>query len=264
MTPPDATLLEAPPATEPTATEPTAPDDANTPGKGPLTQRSKGATPAPVATAAPSPKPVAAPTPDTCPERSGRRGRRVWGSLKVLFALAVLAAIVVAAVVGWPTIRDRVYGEVDANAADIQTLNARLAESDAAIADLQTQLDALGERQSAVPSRLDDLEATAGDLAAGQSATDATLTEIDARIGAVESDVTGVDGRVPQLDAASIARSDELSNRLEVSRATELLSRARALPVPGQLRVGPQRSDGRAFDARRDRPGARRDHARRA
>ena len=84
MNPPSSAVLEAPPAT----------DEITHVGSEP-TPTIKRRSPTPT---------TSAPAPETPRRRSG-----VWSFLKFMFALVVLGAIVVAAVVAWPAIRDRVF-----------------------------------------------------------------------------------------------------------------------------------------------------------
>ena len=200
MTPPSATLLEAPALTEPTTTADTEQEE-----------------PAPTAT------PDVIPTPQVSPPKP----RRFRSFVTLLLVVAVIGAIAVAAVFGWPTIRDRVYEKVDANTLEIQALSGDLTEADQTIADLQVQIDALGERQAAVPTRLDELEANFGDLNARADAEDTTVAGIEARIAELDATIAGVDGAVSELATTATSGDADLGNRLEVTGATELLSRAR-------------------------------------
>ena len=203
MTPPSATLLEAPAATEPTATADTSSDQQGEP--------------------APTATPDVTPTPQVAPPKR----RRFRSFVTLLLVLAVIGTIAVAAVLGWPTIRGRVYEGVDANTADIQSLAGELTEADQTIADLQIQIDALGERQAAVPTRLDELETNVGDLNARADTEDTTVAGIEAHIAELDASIAGIDEAVSDLATTSAAGDADLGNRLEVTGATELLSRAR-------------------------------------
>ncbi len=202
MTPPAAAnLLEAPPAEEQST--------------------------APIPSA--SPQPTAPASEPEKPKRSGARtaARGLWASFKFLVLLAVVGGLVVAAIVGWPYLRDRLYEDVDANTARIAELDAQLAAADQTITDLQAQLDTLGQRQDEVPTRLDELAARQDTIADEQAATGRALTDLELRVAGLDDRAGTFDQQLLALDESSALLGGELANQREIARATELLSRAR-------------------------------------
>ena len=142
-----------------------------------------------------------------------KRARRIFRWMARLLIVAVIAGLAVGAYFLWPTVNERFIQRVENTAADLDTVEGRIDELDSSSADFATVAGDLDARLSAVES--------------SQSATDARLDDIDELIA-------GQNTRIEDLDelAATLGTELELTNsaasrQLEVTRAAELMSRAR-------------------------------------
>ncbi len=180
---PEATMAASPaepdgPAGVSTSEVPDVPPVAATPAQVPVAEATQ---------------PVAAPRPGASPLRFLVR------LVRLLFAVLLIAAIIVGVVVGGPILYDRYVAPIGMNTADLGAVRDRLAE-------IETQLDAAGERQAA----------------------------LDARLGSVEDQLAGHDRRLASLDAiaadlgaADTTAADAMAREVSVLKAMELMSRAR-------------------------------------
>ncbi len=175
--------------------------------------------PTPEPQPAPQPAVVAAaaiaPEPAPKPSRKRRRFFFRW-----FLRLFVLGAIAVGAYFAWPTINERYIQPVETTAADLSTVQDRLGASDVRATDLETRLDAVEASQLGVAERLDGLDTSALDQAARIDAIDTLIADQTTRLDALDELAATLGTDLGDTNAAA-------SRQLGVTRATELMSRAR-------------------------------------
>ena len=154
------------------------------------------------------------------PEVAARPKRRVFRWAARLLSLAVLAVVGVGAYLLWPTLNERFIQPVETTAAELDTVEGRIDQLDTSSADfaavvgeLDTRLTQIAAAQSDVANRLDE--------------GDETIGELD---GLIETQTTRLDG-LDELAATLGTDLDETNataaRQLEITRAAELMSRAR-------------------------------------
>ena len=148
------------------------------------------------------------------------RRSRMRRFLRGVLALAVVAAIALAAVVGWPVLDEQVFQRVETTAADTAALQAGAVANEQRIADLDAELLSLRE---AVAQTAEEQASTRDDL-------DALGPVVDDLIPAVSSQ----EDQLAELSAAQEAFGDEVAGgavaverRMEIFQALTSLSRAR-------------------------------------
>ncbi len=204
MNPPTATLLEAPPVTEPELTklEPRTPIPRSTPSDGGRPD-------------------------DDRPNRSRAFARALWTLAKVLILLVLVAAIGFGAAFAWTLLDDRLNADAQTTSAGFGAVDDRLAADAQLIAELQDQVASLTADAEAVPAQLDGLDARLTELADAQAAATARIDDLQGQIDDRTARLDALDDAQQELAASTTAMIGAIDSELDVMRSTELLSRAR-------------------------------------
>lgn len=163
----------------------------------------------------PSVEPPAAPPP---PHSTGLSlGQRIGRFVRFLFTLILilllLGGIGAAAYFGLPFIYEKYVLPVQQNTAQLAGLQTQQAQSEQAIADLQSQLSAMEAAQTEQAKSLTDL--------------DARVSDLEKEIAAHTQTLAALDEMQKQLADQGEAANAELDRQVDLLKAMELLSRAR-------------------------------------
>ncbi|MBI3174251.1 MAG: hypothetical protein HYZ25_11055 [Chloroflexi bacterium] len=163
----------------------------------------------------PSVEPPAAPPPphSTGPSLGQRIGRFVRFLFTLILILLVIGAIGAAAYFGLPFVYEKYVLPVQQNTAQLAGLQTQQAQSEQAIADLQSQLSAMEAAQTEQAKSLTDL--------------DARVSDLEKEIAAHTQTLAALDEMQKQLADQGEAANAELDRQVNLLRAMELLSRAR-------------------------------------
>lgn len=158
--------------------------------------------------------PVAPPQPrPTGPSLGQRIGRFVRFLFTLILILLVIGAIGAAAYFGLPFVYEKYVLPVQQNTAQLAGLQTQQAQSEQAIADLQSQLSAVEAAQTEQAKSLTDLGMRMNDL--------------EKEIAAHTQTLAALDEMQKQLADQGEAANAELDRQVNLLRAMELLSRAR-------------------------------------
>ena len=163
----------------------------------------------------PSVEPPAAPPPpqSTGPSLGQRIGRFVRFLFTLILILLLLGGIGAGLYFGLPFVYEKYVLPVQQNTAQLAGLQTQQAQSEQAIADLQSKLSAVEAAQTEQASSLSDLGARVSDL--------------EKEIAAHTQTLAALDEMQKQLAEQGQAANAELSRQVDLLRAMELLSRAR-------------------------------------
>jgi len=163
----------------------------------------------------PSVEPPAAPPPpqSTGPSLGQRIGRFVRFLFTLILILLLLGGIGAGLYFGLPFVYENYVLPVQQNTAQLAGLQTQQAQSEQAIADLQSKLSAVEAAQTEQASSLSDLGARVSDL--------------EKEIAAHTQTLAALDEMQKQLAEQGQAANAELSRQVDLLRAMELLSRAR-------------------------------------
>lgn len=160
--------------------------------------------------------------------------RRMWGFIKVLLGLAVIAIVAGAIYFGLPELNSRVLNPLSDNTArlsavsdDVAANQAAVAGLDGVVADMNAQIEALAAAEAVVPDRLSAIES---DIAAGaetQAELDSRMTRIESAIDGHDRQITSLEELQATLEANAATAGVEVTSQLTMLRTMELLSRAR-------------------------------------
>jgi len=163
----------------------------------------------------PSVEPPAAPPPpqSTGPSLGQRIGRFVRFLFTLILILLLLGGIGAGLYFGLPFVYEKYVLPVQQNTAQLAGLQTQQAQSEQAIADLQSKLNAVEAAQTEQASSLSDLGARVSDL--------------EKEIAAHTQTLAALDEMQKQLAEQGDAANAELSRQVDLLRVMELLSRAR-------------------------------------
>jgi len=163
----------------------------------------------------PSVEPPAAPPPpqSTGPSLGQRIGRFVRFLFTLLLILLLLGGIGAGLYFGLPFVYEKYVLPVQQNTAQLAGLQTQQAQSEQAIADLQSKLSAVEAAQTEQASSLSDLGARVSDL--------------EKEIAAHTQTLAALDEMQKQLAEQGETANAELNRQVDLLRAMELLSRAR-------------------------------------
>ena len=163
----------------------------------------------------PSVEPPAAPPPpqSTGPSLGQRIGRFVRFLFTLLLILLLLGGIGAGLYFGLPFVYEKYVLPVQQNTAQLAGLQTQQAQSEQAIADLQSKLSAVEAAQTEQARSLSDLGAR--------------VSGLEKEIAAHTQTLAALDEMQKQLAEQGQAANAELSRQVDLLRAMELLSRAR-------------------------------------
>jgi len=163
----------------------------------------------------PSVEPPAAPPPpqSTGPSLGQRIGRFVRFLFTLILILLLLGGIGAGLYFGLPFVYEKYVLPVQQNTAQLAGLQTQQAQSEQAIADLQSKLSAVEAAQTEQANSLSDLGARVSDL--------------EKEIAAHTQTLAALDEMQKRLAEQGEAANAELSRQVDLLRAMELLSRAR-------------------------------------
>lgn len=163
----------------------------------------------------PSVEPPAAPPPpqSTGPSLGQRIGRFVRFLFTLILILLLLGGIGAGLYFGLPFVYEKYVLPVQQNTAQLAGLQTQQAQSEQAIADLQSKLSEVETAQTEQANSLSDLGARVSDL--------------EKEIAAHTQTLAALDEMQKQLTEQGEAANAELNRQVDLLRAMELLSRAR-------------------------------------
>lgn len=163
----------------------------------------------------PSVEPPAAPPPpqSTGPSLGQRIGRLIRFLFTLILILLLLGGIGAGLYFGLPFVYEKYVLPVQQNTAQLAGLQTQQAQSEQAIADLQSKLSAVEAAQTEQASSLSDLGARVSDL--------------EKEIAAHTQTLAALDEMQKQLAEQGETANAELNRQVDLLRAMELLSRAR-------------------------------------
>ena len=163
----------------------------------------------------PSVEPPAAPPPpqSTGPSLGQRIGRFVRFLFTLILILLLLGGIGAGLYFGLPFVYEKYVLPVQQNTAQLAGLQTQQAQSEQAIADLQSKLSAVETAQTEQASSLSDLGARVSDL--------------EKEIASHTQTLAALDEMQKQLAEQGETANAELNRQVDLLRAMELLSRAR-------------------------------------
>lgn len=163
----------------------------------------------------PSVEPPAAPPPpqSTGPSLGQRIGRLIRFLFTLILILLLLGGIGAGLYFGLPFVYEKYVLPVQQNTAQLAGLQTQQAQSEQAIADLQSKLSAVETAQTEQASSLSDLGARVSDL--------------EKEIASHTQTLAALDEMQKQLAEQGETANAELNRQVDLLRAMELLSRAR-------------------------------------
>lgn len=174
------------------------------------------------------PEPVTAlPDQPSTPSRTRRFGRGLWRVFKWLLILTLVAGVAAAIYFGWPEVNRRFIQPIADNTAELNTLDGRLEDTRAEVADLQARVDSAIEAQGGTPERLASLESQLADITESVDALAGDTQAIDRLVAGHTRRLEALEQTQNLLQQNQEFNAAESSRQITLLRTMELLSRAR-------------------------------------